>query len=87
MNEDFVYKNIFDVEVHRLDEKMDSTLSRIEARMDAHMARMEAMEAKIDGRLGAMEAKLSNLTWTVDLLLAVFGLAVACVSIYLAIPH
>ena len=87
MNEEFVYKNVFDVEVRRIDEKMDNTLSRIEARMDAHAARMEAMEAKIDGRLGAMEAKLGNLTWTVNLLVAVLGLAIACVSIYIAVPH
>ncbi|MBQ6776276.1 MAG: hypothetical protein IJP53_07445 [Synergistaceae bacterium] len=83
----YVYKNVFDAEVRRLDEKMDSTLARIEARMDAYMARMEARDAKIDGRLDAMDARISNLTWSVNLMLTIVGLVVAGVGLYLAIPH
>ncbi|MBR2208922.1 MAG: hypothetical protein IJ859_08980 [Synergistaceae bacterium] len=87
METEYVYKNAYDIEVHRLEERMDSTLSRIESRMDAYLARMDARDARMEGRLDTMEAKLGNMNWALNMLLAVAGIAVAGVSIYLAIIH
>ena len=84
MNEEYVYKNVYDIEIRRIDEKMDNTLARIEARMDSHMARMEKMETKIDGRLGIMEAKLNNMSWTINLAIGVLGIVVAGLGIYIS---
>ena len=42
-------------------------------------------QRRMEERLNAMDAKLSGLTWAVNLLLTVTGIAVAGVSIYLAL--
>ena len=87
METEYVYKNVYDIEVRRIDEKIENAVTRMEAKSDAYMARVDAAIGRMEGRLDTMNAKLNNLTWAVNLLLVVAGLAVAGVSIYLAIPH
>lgn len=87
MEAEYVHKNVYDLEVRRLEERMDNTLSKIESRMDAYLARMDARDARMEARLDVMETKLGNMNWALNLLLTVAGIAVAGVSIYLAIHH
>ena len=44
-------------------------------------------QRRMEERLNAMDAKLNYLTWSVNLLLAVTGIAVSSVIIYLAVSH
>lgn len=87
MDTEYVYKNVYDVDQKRMEEKIDHSIDRNDTRTDYMMTRVEAVLSKMEGRLDAMEAKLGNLTWAVNLLLAVAGLAITGVSIYLAIHH
>ena len=87
MESEFVYKNVYEIEIRRIDEKIENAVTRMEAKSEAFMARVDGSLARMEGQLDAMEAKLSNLTWSVNLLLTVAGIAVAGISIYLAIPH
>ena len=85
MESEYVYKNVYDVEIRRIDEKIENAVLRMEARSDAYMARVDGAIAEMRGDIKAMNAKLSGLTWAVNLLLTVTGIAVAGVSIYLAL--
>ena len=87
METEYVYKNVYDIEVRRIDEKIENAVTRMEAKSDAYMARVDAAIGRMEGRLDAMEAKISNVTWTITLLATVLGLALTGLSIYLAIPH
>ena len=87
MEAEYVYKNVYDVDQKRMEEKMNHSIERNDTRTDYLMARVETTLARMEGRLDTMEAKLGNMNWALNMLLAVAGIAVAGVSIYLAIIH
>jgi len=87
MEAEYVYKNVYEVDQRRMEEKMNHYIERNDTRTDYLMARVEAALARMDARLDVMETKLGNMNWALNLLLTVAGIAVAGVSIYLAILH
>lgn len=62
MNEEFIYKNVFDVEVRRIDEKIENAVSRMEAKSDAYMARVDGAIAEMRGDIKAIRAEVSTMS-------------------------
>ena len=87
MESEYVYKNVYDIEIRRIDEKIENAVSRMETKSDAYMARVDGVLGRMEERLDNMNAKLNYLTWAVNLLLAVTGIAVSSVIICLAVSH
>ena len=85
MESEYVYKNVYEVDQRRIEEKFEKAVEHNDMRTDYFMARVDSALSEMRGDLKAMNAKLSGLTWSVNLLLAVTGIAVAGVSIYLAL--
>lgn len=62
MSEEFVRKSVHDVEIRRIDEKIDATVSRMEARLEASNIRTDAainrMEQRLEAAVERMDTKL-----------------------------
>ena len=93
MSENFVQKDIHDMQIKRLDEKIDEKVGRIEQkldaavermelRMEAHMACVDGVIARMEGRMEAMDAKISNISCNVALIMTIFGLIMSGINIY-----
>ena len=101
METEYVYRNVYDIEVRRIDEKIENAITRMEAKSDAYMARIEGVIAHMHGEISemcgeisemrgevkAVSAQVSNMGWTIILTVALVGLVLTCVNIYFAIPH
>jgi len=94
METEYVYKNVYDIEVRRIDEKIENAVTRMEAKSDAYMARVEGAIAQMHGEISeirgevkAVRAQVSNMGWTITLTVTLMGLALTCVNIYFAMPH
>ena len=87
MNEEFVHKNVYELEKRRLEERMEHSIERNDARTDYFMANVNAMLAEMRGDLKAMNARLTNMGWTIILAVALMGLILTGVSIYFSMPH
>ncbi len=87
MNEEFIYKNVFDVEVRRIDEKIENAVSRMEAKSDAYMARVDGAIAEMRGDIKAIRAEVSTMGWTITLAVALMGVILTGVSIYFSMSH
>lgn len=60
MNEEFVRKDIHDIEVRRLDERIDAAVLRMEARSETILARMEASLEEQKAQNAAFREYVSN---------------------------
>ena len=60
MNEEFVRKDIHDIEVRRLDERIDSAVLRMEARNEAAVARIEASLAEMKAQNAAFREQVAG---------------------------
>ena len=87
MNEELVYKNVYELEKRRMEDKMEHSIERNDARTDYFMARVEGTLSRMEGRLDAMDAKISNMGRTITLTVAIMGLILTGVSIYFSMPH
>jgi len=101
MERECVYKDFYDVEIRRVDEKIENAITRMEAKSDAYMARVEGAIAQMRGEISemrgeisemrgdvkAISSQVSNMGWTITLTVTLMGLALTCVNIYFAMPH
>ena len=81
MNEEFVYKNIYEVDQRRLEEKIDHAVERNDTRTDYLMASVNATLSEIKGELTAMKATISNMGWTITLAIGILGIVIAVVGL------
>lgn len=87
MEVEYVYKNVYDGEIRRIDEKIENAITRMESKSDAYMARVDGAIAEMRGEIKAMNARITNMGWTITLAVAVMGLVLTGVSIYFSMPH
>lgn len=83
MNEEFVHKNVYELEKRRLEERMEHSIERNDMRTDYFMANVNAMLAEMRGDLKAMNARLTNMGWTITLAISIVGIVLAGMSIYI----
>ena len=87
MNEEFVHKNVYELEKRRLEEKIEHSIERNDARTDYFMARVDASLAEMRGDIKAIRAEVSTMGWTITLAVALMGVILTGVSIYFSMPH
>lgn len=67
MSEEFVKKDVYDVEIRRIDERIDAAVSRIELKTDAAVARMEnktdAFITEINKRISELDSRVNVMRW------------------------
>ena len=89
VSEEFVRKDVYNVEIRRIDERLDAAVSRIELKADAAVARMEnktdAFMADMNGRILAIEAKLDSISQNTVLIMTITGLVISAVTIAVTI--
>lgn len=94
MNEEYVRKDVFDVELRRLDERFDAALSRMEAKIDAGISEMKAQNATfrehvtnelsdMNSKISALQAKVENITGNVALIMTIIGTVIAGITLFI----
>lgn len=65
MSEEFVIKDVYDVEIRRIDEKIDATVNRIESKLEASLAEIKAQNASfrehVSNELSDMRADMKKM--------------------------
>ena len=74
MEAEYVYKNVYDVDQKRMEEKIAHSIERNAARTDFLMADINTALLEMKGEIKAMNARITNITWTVTLAIILIGI-------------